>query len=315
MKRTEGHETYSRKDVYQLITDRVIEALERGTIPWRKPWQGGAAGAPMNLISRKPYRGVNVFILASAGYGSPYWLTFKQARELGGHVRKGEKGTPIVFWKWLDRRGAEDGEGEAESTDRRQVAYLRYFTVFNVEQCEGLNKRLPATEEKTPAVEPIAAAQAVIDGMPRKPQILHGGDMAYYAKGPDIVKCPKPESFETPAHYYATLFHELAHSTGHADRLNRPTVEDACVFGSTNYSKEELVAEMAAAFLCAMSSIENVTLGNQSAYIAGWLHRLQDDRKLVVQAAAQAQHAADFILGEQAPAVADETETAETVAA
>lgn len=277
--------------VYQIITDRIIKILETGTIPWHKPWNGG--GLPKNIVSGKSYRGINVWMLASAGYASPYWVSFKQALELGGSVRKGERGMPVVFWMF------KKDEDEASETHERQAPILRYYTVFNVSQCDGLkSKRLAASEDAAPAsFEPIAECDRIAAAMPQAPALNHGGESrAYYRPSTDTVSMPARESFPVPAEYYSTLFHELGHATGHSSRLNRSGITELAGFGTQSYSREELVAEMTAAFLCGIAGIENTTIDNSAAYIKGWASKLGSDPTLIVTAAAQAQKASDFIL-------------------
>ncbi len=271
---------------YDVITDRIVAQLEAGTVPWRKPWNG-QAGMPKNLVSGKEYRGINVFLLHCLGYESPYFLTFRQAKKLGGHVRKGEKGCPVVFWKWLDR------ETDDEPTTRR-VPLLRYYTVFNVAQCEGVEA--PTIDVPEREHEPLQAAEAMVGAMPTPPGIVRGYVSAAYSPRTDIVRMPKPGRFESDKAYYGTLFHELTHSTGHPSRLNRKGVTETVEFGSRTYSQEELVAEMGAAFLCGETGILDIQIDQTAAYIDGWLRSLRNDRKLVVTAAAQAQKAADYIL-------------------
>jgi antirestriction protein ArdC len=276
--------------VYQVITDRVIALLQQGTVPWQKPWQG-AELAPQNLVSRKPYRGVNVFLLHAMSYTSPYWFTFKQAQELGGHVRKGEKACPVVFWKWLD----VERDGQAE-----RVPFLRYYSVFNVAQCEGIDAHIPSATGPKHEHSPVETAERIVQGMPKRPLIKDGQAQAFYSPTHDFVGMPSPEQFRSGEGYYSVLFHELTHSTGHESRLSRKGVSGAdgqwSAFGSNPYAKEELVAEMGAAFLCGQAGIVERTIENSASYIANWLSKLKDDCKLVVQAAAQAQKAADFIL-------------------
>ena len=274
-------------DVYQIITERIVAQLEAGTVPWRKPWSPGSQ--PQNLISRKAYRGVNVFLLGCQTYASPYWLTFRQAQELKGHVLKGQRATPVVFWKILEKDDAKTGEAA-------KVPLLRYYSVFNAQQCELPDGTVPPTEVVTHPVDPIAECESVVEAMPKRPEIQHGGDAAFYRPTADTVTMPHRNRFSWSAEYYSTLFHELAHATGHPSRLNRPGITEQAAFGTQTYSKEELVAEMSAAFLCGHCRIEQTTLTNSAAYIAGWLKKLQDDRRLVVHAAAAAQKAADFIL-------------------
>jgi antirestriction protein ArdC len=283
-----------RGSVYDQITERIIAMLEAGTVPWRKPWQA-KAGFPRNLVSGKPYRGINVFLLHAMSYESPFWLTFKQAQQLGGTVKKGEKACPVVFWKQLE---VED----KESHEIEKIPMLRFYYVFNTAQCEGL-KDISAPVESL--VSAPAKPDEIVAFMPKRPEIKHGLTRAYYSPTEDIVAMPHRERFENEADYFGTLFHELVHSTGHASRLNRATVTEAAGFGSNPYCREELIAEMGAAFLCGQAGIGESTLENSAAYIQNWLEQLQNDKKLIVQAAAQAQKAADYILGtkfEDAPA-------------
>jgi antirestriction protein ArdC len=183
--------------VYQVITDRVIALLKQGTIPWQKPWQG-AEQAPQNLVSRKAYRGVNVFLLHAMHYTSPYWLTFKQAQELGGHVRKGEKACPVVFWKWLDVE--RDGEKE-------RVPFLRYYSVFNAGQCEGLEGHVPAVPGvNAHAHKPIEEAERIVAGMPKRPEIRQGLDRAFYSPGGDYVGMPSLEQFKSAEDWHSVLY-------------------------------------------------------------------------------------------------------------
>ncbi|MBD3672757.1 MAG: DUF1738 domain-containing protein [Planctomycetaceae bacterium] len=278
-------------DVYERITARILRNLEAGTIPWRKPWVGGEAGHPRNLASGHFYRGINPFLLACTPYESPYWLTFNQAKKLGGSVRKGEKSTPVIFWKWWEKVNSKTGEKE-------KFPLLRYYNVFNVAQCDLPSDKLPGSASVPEfAFEPIEVCERVVFEMPDPPEISHEGGTASYRPSDDSIRVPKPERFEKPESYYATLFHELSHSTGHVSRLNRPSVTSLISFGSRSYSKEELIAEMGATFLCGHCGIENTVIENSAAYIAGWLRSLKNDKRLVVHAAAAAQKSADFILG------------------
>jgi len=282
----------AKKDVYQLITSRIIEKLESGVVPWHRPWTG--VGAPRNLISDRTYNGINVFLLASMGYDSPYWLTWHQLQRLGGHVKKGEKSCPIVFWKWYEYKSDElDENGDAVVQPR---AFLRYFNVFNTVQCEGIDEHVPEPELPSRDFSPIREAETVIAAMPKQPKIEYGHSQASYAPAPDVVRMPRRERFESAEAYYGTLFHELSHCTGHQSRLARQGITETTGFGTDTYSREELVAEMGAAFLCGHVGIEPAVIDNSAAYIHNWLQRLRNDRRLVVTAAAQAQKAADFVL-------------------
>jgi antirestriction protein ArdC len=198
------------QNIYQLVTDRILALLEQGVVPWKKPWKStGGSALPTNLVSRKPYRGVNIFLLIAQGYTSPYWLTFRQAQERGGHVRRGERGTPIVFWR-LDEQTSEEVEGEEQAAEHRRIL-LRYYTVFNLEQCEGIVPPAGVVVEDGPAFDPIPACEAVYANMPHPPALRHGGERASYSRGEDLVKMPKPETFRRREHYYSTLYHELSH--------------------------------------------------------------------------------------------------------
>lgn len=285
-------------DIYQVVTDQILEALDRGTIPWRKDWQGNSMfDMPINLDSRKHYRGINVLLLQlsamKSGYSSPYWVTYKQAQKVKGVIRKGEKSTLIVYWNWIKKDTHEvDADGE-KIFDK--FAMLRYYRVFNVEQGTFPNGILPEPKEVAEELKESNVKNIVIE-MPNKPHVLHNeGDRASYNPGLDVITMPNHDLFNSPEAYYSTIFHELAHSTGHKLRLNR---KDFTGFGTEDYGKEELVAEITSSFLCSIAGIDDPrVIENQEAYIANWKKKISGDRKLVVNAAAQAQRAADYILG------------------
>jgi len=279
-----------RESAYQLITGRIILLLQGGSVPWRKPWKT-QSHLPRNLISKREYRGINIFLLLAMGYESPYWATFNQVRELGGSVRKDEKSSLVVFWKWLE---VEEG------AEKKRIPLLRYYCVFNAQQCEGIDQYLPKPQTPVIACSPIEAAERIVAGMPRRPLIEHGQRRAFYSPLRDMVGMPSRERFVGTEDYYSTLFHKLTHATGHESRLNRRGVAGERHFGSEPYSKEELVAEMGSCFLCGQAGIVERTIDNSAAYLNGWLRSLKHDATLVVQAAAQAQRAADFIMGKQA---------------
>jgi antirestriction protein ArdC len=282
----------ARCSVYEIITNQILAELERGQVPWRKPWR---TLPPANLVSKKPYRGINVFLLAFAGYGSQYWLTFNQAKQLGGNIRKGQHGTKIVFWK-CNTRETESADGEIEE---RRSAFLRYYTVFNLEQTEGLKALL-----RLPPAFPIESAEEIVKGMPNPPAFEQDSRAAYVPSS-DTVTMPSRAAFYSQAEYYSTLFHELTHSTGHAKRLGREGIEKIQPFGSEDYSKEELVAEMGSAMLCGAAGIEQTTIGNSAAYLRSWINRLKADSRLVISAARAAQEAADYIRGESKDSLVD----------
>ncbi len=288
----------AKPSLYQTVTDRILTSLKAGVIPWEQPWRTPRfAGGPFprNFRTGKPYRGVNVFLLWASAYLFPFWLTFKQARGLGGTVRKVEKGTPIVFYKPLRNRAT--GESTTETDQDRSPFVLCHYTVFNVEQCDGLT--LPQLEfAPTNDVHQDEACEAIVNGWENRP-VLHLTSeterRAYYRPSTDSVYIPARSRFVDTPHYYSTLFHELAHSTGHQSRLNRPIHTR---FGEELYTKEELIAEMGAAFLCAIAGIaDEHTDRNTTAYIQNWIAKLEDDHRLLVHAAASAQKAVDFILG------------------
>ncbi len=276
-------------NVYEQVTAKIMELLQSGTIPWKKPWI--SSEGPRNLISKKPYRGINSFLLNCSPYGSPYWLTYLQAAAKGGQVKKGEKSTAVVFWKWLDFKVAPD---EDDNSDSGKVPLLRYYNVFNLEQIDGI--KAPVEEQPASPFSPIEQAEQVITNMPHRPFIQYGGDRACYSPTLDYIKLPNQGAFRSPEEFYSTAFHELAHSSGHSSRLCRKGILDPSYFGSHDYSQEELVAEFGASMLCGFASIEQQTIENSAAYIQGWLKVLKNDKKLAIVAAGQAQRAADFIL-------------------
>jgi len=277
-------------DVNQIVTNRILEALESGVAPWRKPWQTIGGGVAKNLVSGKAYTGINQFLLQlGTASTSPYWLTYKQAAELGGHVRKGERGSPVVFVGEAKNR---NGDTEADGTTYK---FLRYYTVFNLSQTDNIPAdKIPAivTRERTQH-ERLAAAEAIVAAFADRPTITTA-DQAWYRPSSDVVGIPALDLFDSPAAYYSTLFHELGHSTGHVSRCNRPGITDAARFGSATYSKEELVAEMTAAFLSNAAGLD--TIAPSASYLKAWITVLKGDSRLVVSAAAQAQKAYEYIV-------------------
>ena len=280
-----------RGNVYQIITDQIIRQLEQGVAPWRKPWR---AELPLNLISGKPYRGLNVFLLASQGYASRYWLTLNQANKLGGHVKKGEHSTLVMFWHIGEERKVRSADG----SERKQTPFLlRYYRVFNVCQTEGIADKL-GLGNSTVRVPSLEQCESIVDRMPNRPDI-ENSDRAWYRPSTDCVGMPARELFHSAEEYYSTLFHELTHSTGHAARVGREGIEQLNAFGSESYSREELIAEMGAAMLCGFTGVSPHTLENSAAYLQSWLRVLKSDSRMVITAASAAQKAADYILGKR----------------
>lgn len=267
--------------IYEMITNQIIDKLDEGTIPWRKPWNGGVA---MNWKTQKPYRGINMFLLDGGEYA-----TFKQIKQEGGSVVKGSKSEVVVFWKMLE---VEDEENEGK---KKNVPMLRYYRVFKVgEQTEGIE---PKQNHETYDHDPIEEAETVLNRYIDAPMLTHQSGGAWYLPPADHVNVPPKEDFPDINKYYSTLFHEMVHSTGHPERLARKEVAKANKFGSREYSKEELVAELGASMLCGVTGIENTTIDNSAAYIQSWLKQLKNDHTFIVIAAQRAQKAIDHIQG------------------
>ena len=251
--------------------------------------------APRNLITKKPYRGINLLLLSDLKYELPYFLTFKQVKYLKGSVIKDEKAHMVVFYKWLEKKDDDGNIIVNEEGKVEMVPMLKHYYVFNVGQCKDIaSKHIPWQIEGQ--FNPIEEAEHIANNMPNPPEIRFNTGRACYIPRSDKVNMPPKNSFIADEELYSTLFHELCHSTGHISRLNRKGVTKAAAFGSKVYSQEELVAEMGAAFLCGEAGIANRTIDNSAAYIQGWLSRLKDDRRLLVFAAGAAQKACDFIL-------------------
>lgn len=281
-----------RNIINEMITQRMIERIQTtGELPWHKPWVSQDA-RPQNLISHKPYRGVNTFLLHMMGYAQPFFLTMKQVNGLGGHVRKGEKSMPVIFWKFMD---ADKNDPASKS-----YAILRYYHVFNVAQCDGIPEgKVPTLETPDRESNSINDAEQLLADMPNKPAIKYGRSYAAYSPLGDEVRMPSPEMFLSDEAFYSTLFHELTHSTGHQSRLARKGITEINRFRSHEYSKEELVAEMGAAFLCGHCGILPEVQDNSAAYLNCWLERLKADSSMLITAGQQAQKAYDFIVAEK----------------
>jgi antirestriction protein ArdC len=263
----------------------ILDKLKNGTTPWKQTWNN--FGPARNYISKKAYRGINALILNNTQNEFPLFLTYLQVKELGGYIRRGSKSIEVIYWKTLEF---------SEEEQVKRIPFLRYYNVFNIDCVDGVKLKLPSTYIN----EPIQFCETIINEMPSKPVIEQGGDQPYYNWKEDRIKIPRRENFPLVDEYYATLFHELAHSTGHSSRLNRETCMKPSVYGSRDYSKEELVAEISTCFLCGEAGISNNTIDNSAAYIQFWLerltHMLREDNKAFVKAAALAQKATDFIM-------------------
>ena len=290
---------HARPDLYDTITSKIIADLEQGVRPWTKPWSAGHLAGHITRPLRhnlQPYSGVNVFLLwmeaVERGYSAPIWMTFRQALELGGHVRKGEKGSTVVYANRIKRTEQDDDGRDVE----REIPFLKAYTVFNVEQIEGLPKLFhAAAEPRLDAAGRIAHAEAFFAATGA--DIAHGGDQAYYVPSADHVQMPPFEAFSDPEAYYATLAHELTHWTRHASRLDRDF--GRLRFGDEGYAREELVAELGAAFLCADLGLSLTPREDHAGYIAHWLEVLKNDKRFIVSAAAHAQRACEFMHGLQ----------------
>jgi antirestriction protein ArdC len=290
-----------KQDIYSRVTDKIIADLEQGELTWLKPWSAGNMDGRIVRPLRyngAPYSGINVLMLWGAAlegdYSSPYWMTFKQAKELGAHVRKGERGNPVVYANTMTK--TEEG---ADGTEQeRTIPFMKAYSVFNVEQIDGLPERYYAKPE------PVIDAAQRIDHADNffaatGADIRNGGNRAYYSGGSDHVQMPPFECFRSPESYYATLAHELTHWTKQKTRLDREFGRQR--WGDEAYAREELVAELGAAFLCADLALTPEPGTDHAAYIQSWLKVLRDDKRAIFAAAAHAQRAADFLHGLQQP--------------
>lgn len=288
-----------KQDVYEKVTNTIIADLEQGELTWLKPWSSGnMEGRIVRPLRHNglPYSGINVLMLWSAaverGYASPFWMTFKQAQEFGAHVRKGESGHLVVYANTITKTE----EGEDGQDEERKIPFMKGYTVFNVEQIEGLPEHYAAKPEAViDAAQRIDHAESFFAATGA--DIRHGGNSAHYSGGTDHVQMPAFEAFRSPESYYATLAHELTHWKKHPKRLDRDFGRKRC--GDEGYAKEELVAELGAAFLCADLALTPAPGMDHAAYIQSWLKVLKEDKRAIFSAAAHAQRAADFMHGLQ----------------
>ena len=295
-------------DLYKQITDKIIAQLEKGVAPWQQPWATIGGGLPMNVVSRKTYRGINTMLLWAMaeehGYESSLWGTYRQWDMLGGHVNRGEHGTKIIFWNVTT--GAVLDKNTGEERDEKRF-FLREYTVFNLSQCGGtaldrFRVARPTTKfiDFGPAEKAIAATGA---------DVRHGGNRAFFNTSEDYIRLPTKEAFASPANYYSTALHELSHWTGHETRLNR--IDKLARFGDRSYAMEELVAELGSAFLTAALGVPNArTLDDATAYLAHWLEVLKSDSKAIFTVATAASAAANMVFSfSQTLQPAEEPET------
>lgn len=288
--------TTNRTDIYARVTNVIIEALEQGVRPWHKPWHAENAAGRITRPLRfngEAYRGINILMLwASAeaqGFDCPFWLTFRQASELGGHVRKGERGSPVVYASTFSKsESQEDGEETEE-----KIPFLKEYTVFNALQCDGLPERFFEVSQALKTTPPARIEQAELFFANTKADIRHGGNRAYYAAETDYIRMPPFESFVDAEAHAATLAHELTHWTKHPSRLDREFGRKR--WGDEGYAIEELVAELGSAFLCADLNIIPETREDHAAYIGHWLKVLKDDKRAIFSAASHASKAVDFL--------------------
>lgn len=280
-------------DVYQLVTDQIISLFQNGIIPWQKPWRDGSP--PMNLLSKRQYRGINLWLLLSLNYERNFFLTWEQIKSIGGSVNKGEKGHIVVFWKPAQKKGEEQADDK-----QKFVPMLRYYKVFNIDQCRDIPESLiPVVDIDAKEIHPLLECEAIVNIMADCPHISLRGKQAYYDIINDEVVLPKMKTFKASEGYYHTLFHELVHSTGAEKRLARKSLTDMVPFGTESYAMEELVAEMGSAYLCRFSGILPTEIKNTVAYLDNWLGVFKKDKRFIITASGQAQKAVDFILNRQ----------------
>ncbi|MDB5198931.1 MAG: hypothetical protein JWO92_894 [Chitinophagaceae bacterium] len=275
-------------DVYQIVTDQIISLFEKEIIPWQQPW---TAGVPMNLLSKRQYRGINLWLLISLNYEQNFFLTWDQLKSIGGSVKKDEKGHVVLYWK------PSQNKSEEESSEKKSTSILRYYKVFNVSQCRDIpSNYLPKLELNITEHNTMLECEPIIHGMPDCPKIQHKQQKAYYDIETDIINMPKKKSFKSEESYYSTLYHELVHSTGAEKRLGRKTLTDMVPFGSESYAMEELIAEMGSAYLCHDSGILPNEIKDKVSYLSNWLEVFKNDKRFIVTASGHAQKAVDFVL-------------------
>lgn len=303
------------EEVYEMITEQIIQALEQDVIPWEKPWR---EDEPRSIATGNTYKGTNRLVLEARrmmeGYSSPFWGTFNQIDGHGGHVNKEETSTRIVFCKVLQRyecsiceetiKDVDDHFDNEHETEPRQddveevkIPLLRYYNVFNLDQTTLTEEDVSYATENPDGAENQESCEAIVDGYKDRPQIVHGKGKAFYNPREDTIGLPDQSRFKDTDEYYFTLFHELTHSTGHEDRLNRDAVSRNTFFRDYEYGREELVAELGASFLGQEANLETrKKIENRAAYVQSWIRTLEEDKQAVIRASSDAQTAVDFIL-------------------
>ena len=293
----------SNHNVYQMVTDRIIEQLEKSIVPWHKPWSGAclADGGAISYITRRPYSLLNQMLLGREGE----YLTFKQVKELGGSVKKGAKSGVVVFFTMIEYDKEEITASGSTEIKQCRFPVLRYYNVFHISDTTGIESKIKEEEVEEKVLNPIANAEDIISGyLSREPKLTFQNDKvsgkAYYSPMQDMVVIPKLSQYEIAEEYYSTAFHEFVHSTMPAYRCDRQNESAYVGFGSEEYSREELVAEIGSAMLCNVSGIEcEKAFKNSVAYINGWLKKLKGDNKAIVWASSRAERAAKYIIGQK----------------
>lgn len=275
-------------DVFELVTNKIVALLEQDIVPWRQSWT--SAGIPRNIVTKRPYSGINLLLLNALGFEHNLFMTFKQAKTLGASVLKGEKSTPVVFTEFKEVEVEKDGEKKME-----KKPFLRYYNVFNVHQLKDVPEQFKPSSVGTANTE-IHECMSVIEGMPNKPKIEHKKQEAFYLPKVDIINLPRIKSFESSEEYYTVLFHELIHSTGHSSRLNREEVMNNPKFGTDKYSIEALTAELGACYLRSLCGLDINNMSQNASYIKGWLDVFKGDKRFLIKAASRGQQAVNYII-------------------
>lgn len=294
MTKTKKTRKKSKTSVFDVITNRILEALKTGTIPWEKKWLGTAGIPPQNYKSKHHYRGINYLLASMTPHTTPFFMTWKQIKEMNGSLKEGALRIPIVFWNvfWVnaDKKVVKDPQ-PGDIVEKRFST--RYYTVFNIEDIDGIEFDIPKPEREN---DPIEIAQQLVDGYPKGPKVMTGKPC--YQVEIDVVRRPELDQFETSEFYHKTLFHELVHSTGHPHRLNRPGVAEIDLADCPKYAFEELIAEIGACFAMSHCGIENPgTIEQANSYIAGWIEALEHDPKYIIRAATAAKKAIEHMIG------------------